>query len=162
MKMKRMMIFFLLMMLSCPFCFAKEASEQEAAQEQETEHFMAGLLESNFEGTPYTALVRITDVERKGDEMLYPTFIFKCEVLETYKGKHLKRVEYWRGLEAPPQHFPIGKSLIVSLFINQEDGRYYLGDNGYDLPATEPLIDLARRLTKNMEKKKAQSVTLPE
>ena len=102
----------LLILLASAPCFAEESSTAQNDDEQ----FMLDLLASNFAETPYTALVKIVEVERKGNEMLYPTYLYKCEVLETYKGKQLERVEFLRGIEEEPKAFPIGKAYIVSLF----------------------------------------------
>lgn len=143
MKMKRATLLLLLMAAFSPCGFTEEATRQE-----DMEQFMATVLESNFEETPYTALVKVTAVERAGDLMLYPTYRFKCEVLETFKGRRFDRVEYLRGLESTPKAFPIGKSQIVSLFYNQEMGAYYMGDNAYDLPVSDRLLEAARRLMK--------------
>ena len=139
-----------LILLANALCFAEESSTA-----QDDEQFMLDLLASNFEETPYTALVKIVEVERKGNEMLYPTYLYKCEVIETYKGKKLERVVFLRGIEEEPKTFPIGKTYIVSLFVNKKDGRFFLGDNGWDLPATENLIESARKLSQEAGKSKS-------
>ena len=66
-----------------------------------------------------------------------------------------------RGIEEEPKAFPIGKAYIVSLFKNKEDGRFFLGDNAWDLPATENLIEAARRLSLEAGKSKS-SEPLPD
>jgi hypothetical protein len=131
----------LLLVLSCSYCFAQESLEE----------IQGGLLRSNFAQTPYTAWVKITDVKEKGNELLYPTYLIICDVLETFKGKRLKRIEYLRGVEDGYKELPIGKSYIVSLFINKENGLYYLSDNGYELPASKHLLTVARQLTKKIK-----------
>ncbi len=138
-------------------CFAEGPSTAQDDDKQ----FIFDLLASNFEETPYTALVKIVEVERKGNEMLYPTYLYRCEVIETYKGKKLEKVEFLRGIEEEPKAFPIGKSYIVSLFKNKEDGRFFLGDNAWDLPATENLIEAARKLSRDAGKSKSPE-SLPD
>jgi hypothetical protein len=143
--MKRKIIsLFLMLFCSCSYCFAQESVED----------FQEGLLRSNFAETPYTAWVRVTDVKEKDNELLYPTYLLICDVVETYKGKQFKRIQYLHGVEGGYKKLPIGESYIVSLFINERNGLYYLGDNGYDLPDSKHLLEVARELRKNMQKNK--------
>ena len=136
-KTKRInILLFLFLFCFCSFSFAGESLEK----------FQAGLLKSNFNETPYTALVKITDVKKANRKLLYPTYLLICEVIETYKGKDLKQIKYLRGVEEGYKNLPTGKSYIVSLFFNTENGFYYMGDNGYDLPASRYLIKIARKL----------------
>lgn len=135
MRMKQIIIT-LLLVLACSVCHAQESLRE----------LHEGLLKSNFAETPYTAWVKVVDVHKKGHELLYPTYLYICEVLETFKGERFKRIEYLRGVEEEYKELPIGQTTIVSLFINAENGRYYLGDNGYDLPDTIYLLDIARQM----------------
>ncbi len=129
------------------FCFHSFSFAGESLEE-----FQAGLLKSNFNETPYTALVKITDVKKENSKLLYPTYLIICEVIETYKGQDVKQVKYLRGVEEGYRNPPTGKSYIVSLFLNTENGLYYMGDNGYDLPASRYLIKIARKLKKKLKK----------
>ena len=123
-------IILLLLVMICSLCHAQESLQE----------FHEGLLKSNFADTPYTAWVKVIEVQKKGHELLYPTYLFICDVLETFKGQRFKRIEYLRGVEEEYKVFPIGQTYIVSLFINEENGLYYLGDNGYDLPDSESFL----------------------
>ena len=134
--MKSISILALLVIIFSP-CFA-----QESLQEIQTQ-----LLRSNFKETPYSAWVKVLDVKKKGNELLYPTYLLICDVLETFKGEQLKQITFLRGVEDGYKVLPIGHETIVSLFINEKNYQYYLGDNGYDLPATQPLLKIARELT---------------
>jgi hypothetical protein len=133
--MKSIFVLVLLMIFSTP-CFS-----QESMQEPQTQ-----LLRSNFKETPYSAWVKVLDVKKMGTELLYPTYLLICDVRETFKGKQRKQVEFLRGVEDGYKELPTGDEYIVSLFINEKNGQYYLGDNGYDLPATSHLLRIARRL----------------
>ena len=115
--------------------------------------FFENLLKSNFQETPYTAWVKVVKVEKKGRLMLYPTYLLKCEVLETFKGKSSKKVAFFRAVEDGYKKLPTGKSYIVSLFYSKKDKVFYLGDNGYDLPVTKHLLQVARELKKKWAKK---------
>jgi hypothetical protein len=135
-----------LFIIFCSPCFAQE-SLQELQQ---------ALLRSNFNETPYSAWVKVTNVKKKNNELFYPTYLCICDVLETFKGKQTKRIEFLRGVENGYQELPIGNEYIVSLFINEENGQYYLGDNGYDLPASNDLIKLARKLEEKLNPTEAR------
>lgn len=131
-------IFSALFVIFCSPSFAQESLLE----------FQQELLRSNFNETPYSAWVKVVDVKEKGNELLYPTYLFICDVLETFKGKQLERIKFLRGVENGYKELPIGNEYIVSLFINEENGQYYLGDNGYDLPVSKHLIQIARELTR--------------
>jgi hypothetical protein len=73
-------------------------------------------------------------------------------VVGTFKGKQLKRIEFLRGVENGYKELPIGNEFLVSLFMNEENGQYYLGDNGYDLPVSKDLIKLARELADKLKR----------
>jgi hypothetical protein len=137
-------IILLFLEISHSFCFAQESIPQ----------FQKELLRSNFAQTPYTAWVKVVGIEEVGHELLYPTYLFICDVLETFKGKRFEQVRYLHGVEGGYRELPKGKEYIVSLFINKENGLYYLGDNGYDLPASKYLLNVARELTRNMKERK--------
>lgn len=129
-----------LLLIICPSIFAQESFQ--VAQET--------LLRSNFNDTPYSAWVKIQDVKTKGNLLLYPTYLLICDVLETFRGEQLKQIQFLRGVEDGYSKLPIGDETLVSLFINEENGQYYLGDNGYDLPASKHLIKIARELKKSL------------
>ncbi|MFC1875793.1 hypothetical protein ACFL2E_00755 [Thermodesulfobacteriota bacterium] len=153
--MKSIFIFVLLMIFSTP-CFAQKSMQE----------LQAHLLRSNFKETPYSAWVKIQDVKKKGNELLYPTYLLTCDVFETFKGEPLNQIAFLRGVENGYKTLPIGDETIVSLFINEKNGQYYLGDNGYDLPATQHLLKIARELAadgkeeKNKEKRPLISTNL--
>jgi hypothetical protein len=153
--MKSIVFFVLLIVFSTP-CLA-----QESIQERQSR-----LLRSNFKETPYSAWVKIQDVKKKGNELLYPTYLLTCDVFETFKGEPLDRIAFLRGVEDGYKTLPIGDETIVSLFINEKNGQYYLGDNGYDLPANQHLLEIARELAadgkevKNKEKRPLISTNL--
>ena len=85
---------------------------------------------------------------------MYPTYLLTCDVLETFKGEAFNQIAFLRGVEEGYKTLPIGDEYIVSLFINEKNGQYYLGDNGYDLPATQPLLKIARALAAHGEEQK--------
>ncbi|MDI6809821.1 MAG: hypothetical protein QME66_12730 [Candidatus Eisenbacteria bacterium] len=111
------------------------------------------LLLSNLRETPYTAHIKIARVEKNREilsdsgELGYVVFKVQAEVIETYKGDKYSTIEYFVFREAPSEGPPVGENLIVSLR-RSEEGDYYVSDNGYELPATESLIRLARSKTK--------------
>ena len=130
-----------IIILTLIMIFCSNGLAQESLQELQEK-----LLKSNIKETSYSAWVKVIDVKKKGNELLYPTYILICDVIETFKGKPFKQIEFLRGVEYGYTVLPIGNEYIVSLFINEKNGQYYLGDNGYDLPVSKRLIKTAREL----------------
>ncbi len=141
MKTAKLFVFVVLVSLACG-CAANRHSGDLS--------FMDRLLEDNIGQTPYTALVRVKDVNiarqirddsgRAG----YREFRVTADVLETFKGPRLPRVDYLVIVEATLQGPQPGSKFIVSLRYSPERGCYYVPGNGYALPASERLISVAR------------------
>ena len=117
----------------------------------ELKEFHEGLLRSNYQETILTVWVKITDALIH-EEMfpIYTKYKFKCNVIEIFKGKEEKEIEYIRFMETLSsskklkEH--IGKTGIISVFFDKEKSQYYIGDNGYNLPDTPYLLEIARKL----------------
>lgn len=106
--MKNIIIGFLF--FSSIFCYAEKTSDT----------FLVKLLKDNFGTTPYTAWVKVIEVEKKGRMMLYPTYLLTCKVKETFKGKALKNIAFFVAVEEGYKKLPIGKEYIVSLYYSKE------------------------------------------
>ena len=141
----------LLLAFSCIFSYA----------EKKPQNFVEKLLRDNFKTNPYMAWVKVIKVEEKGRLMLYPTYLLKCEVRETFKGKVLKKIAFFCAVEEGYKKLPIGKEYIVSLFYEKKKKVYYLGDNGYDLPVTKKLLKVARELKEKWAKKRKNKESFP-
>lgn len=117
---------------------------------EELKEFHAELLRSNYEKTSITALVRITEASIYEEiPPIYTRYIFKCEVIEIFKGPDVKEIEYIRFMETLSNNNPrkyVGKTSIISAFYNKEKNQYQIDDNGYDLPDTPFLLNIAREL----------------
>jgi hypothetical protein len=112
--------------------------------------FLEELLLSNLEKTLYTAHVIIAKTETSREiysdsgQVGYIIFKVYADVIETFKGNKYDKIEYFIFLEAPSKGPPIGEEFIVSLHYSEEKDQYYIPDNGYDLPVTKRLKDIAR------------------
>ena len=142
--MKLLILFFIIIATSFP---------QTSLAHESQVNFYKDLLTSNYHETPYTAWVKVIEVKKKKGLHLYPTYMLTCTVIETFKGLPLKTISFLKFIEDGYQEYPIGKEFIVSLFQNPESGNYYLGDNGYDLPATSELIEFCRGLKNSLNGK---------
>ena len=117
----------------------------------ELEEFHSNLLESNVKSTDLTARLEVTRVtEYESLPPLYVVYKFDCDVLEVFKGRTQKSLSFlhMRETDGATQDLDVyvGQTGIYSLTYNAEEDLYVMGDNGYDLPDTPHLLDLARRL----------------
>jgi hypothetical protein len=122
------------------------------AQQQQVE-FAAAAAADNILTTDYSALVeisgvRVTPLARAEDESDQEALVrtdYSAAVLETYLGEEHATVVFSRyaatedALEDPPRG-----TWIVSL-CRDPDGSYYLPGVGYELPAHEAVVAVARQ-----------------
>jgi len=122
------------------------------AQERQVE-FAAAAAADNILTTDYSALVeisgvRVTPLARAEDESDQEALVrtdYSAAVLETYLGEEHATVVFSRyaatedALEDPPRG-----TWIVSL-CRDPDGSYYLPGVGYELPAHEAVVAVARQ-----------------
>ena len=122
------------------------------AQERQVE-FAAAAAADNILTTDYSALVeisgvRVTPLARAEDESDQEALVrtdYSAAVLETYLGEEHATVVFSRfaatedALEDPPRG-----TWIVSL-CRDRDGSYYLPGVGYELPAHETVVAVARQ-----------------
>ena len=117
---------------------------------KELQEFHEDLLRSNYIKTSVTAWVKVTSASIHEDmPPIYTKYIFKCEIIEIFKGPNVNEIEYIRFMETLKDielNEYIGKTGIISVFFSNEKNEYYIGDNGYNLPDTPHLLKIAREL----------------
>ena len=120
------------------------------SQKVSDDSFFKGLLLSNLQESAFTAHVKITKTEKNkeiysdSEELGYMIFKVYADVIETFKGDKYDRIEYFIFQEFPSDGPPVGEEFIVSLHYSEEKDEYYIPDNGYNLPVTEALKNIAR------------------
>jgi len=121
-----------------------------ALQKGSDDSFFEELLLANLQDAPYTAHVKITKTERNKEsysdsgKVGYVIFKVHADVVETFRGASYSDIEYSVFLEAPSNGPRVGEEFIVSLYYSEEKDEYYIPDNGYALPVTDRLKNIAR------------------
>ena len=121
--------------------------------------FAAAAAADNILTTDYTALVEITGVlltpiaqadDGKHDEALVRVD-YTAAVLETYLGEELETIIFSRyAARQDAREDPSRGKWIVSL-CRDRDGSYYLPEVGYELPAHDAVLTVARQTRARIE-----------
>ncbi|NEO86583.1 MAG: hypothetical protein F6J87_20345 [Spirulina sp. SIO3F2] len=150
--MKNIFILFFASILTfgCVSCQKVADDSHKATDNSALEH----LLLSNIEETPYTAHIKVTDINKiedissdSGDSGKIG-YKVHANVIATYKGEKNEKIEYFVFLEDSSKEALTGKEFIVSLHYSEDKSHYYIPDNGYVLPPTEALKDIGQSKSK--------------
>ena len=124
-----------------------------SAEDEEDLKMTENLLRGNFIEAPFTALVKYKKIKIVSQLGGYISLEYNCEVKEVYKGENIKNISFLRTVDADLAEKVIlrstGKSAIVSLFYENDDNVFYMGDNGYEIPSEPHYIQIAQELKKS-------------
>lgn len=109
------------------------------------------LLADNVRALPYTAHVQITAAVPAGEiressthKPGYVSFRVTARVIETIKGRHVPKIEYFETHEAPSAGPRAGSHIVISLQ-RSPDGVLSVPDNGYAFPISDAVLKQARK-----------------
>lgn len=112
-----------------------------------SETLFSDLLADGVVHTDVTAHVEVIGfraIKENGASTLYR---IESKMLEAISGAPPEVLAFHQWTEEEAEDDVIGSRLIVTLIKNEQDGQYYVPENGSSFPASEELLDLAREFS---------------
>lgn len=133
-------------LLSCDGWVENRAAMQQYAPENAD--ISPDLVRGNIATTDYSALVHVTRGRVKEKSPLrrlggYVNHIYQARVIETFRGQRYATITFYVMAESDIDPILPEYPVIVSLCGTGSD-KFYIPDNGYELPATPALTAAAR------------------
>ncbi|MFL1403861.1 hypothetical protein ACJO2E_00725 [Marinobacter sp. M1N3S26] len=140
----------LLLVISMAFVSACQASGPKQAGSGGQSDFISEALVDAVEQTHFSAVVRHVSAERRapGASDSGPVFLHRVEVREVFRGPEVESLTY--ALYAEPGESSASSSgwVIITLCRGSDEGYEWPG-TGAIFPATEELVEIARKAARN-------------
>lgn len=124
--------------------------------------FALAVIEDNILTTDYTAQVEIIDRSidenfkenvSSGNEDIVAV-IYTAKILERYNGEKLNRLVFTEFVEKSEEFNEFKSGILIVSLCKDKQGKFYLPDIGYELPAKSVLIEKAKEIKILLNNKK--------